>query len=104
MDKEEQLEKDYQHNKWKLEELEEDIKHFQRQGQQIAEETYSEICYLLSDIAENDEVLNNARIELSHLEEELMMTLAKEKKQIVQQQNELEQEYRKELQKLKRGE
>lgn len=103
MDKEEQLLKEYQNNRRKFEEQEDDIKKFQRQGQQIADETYSEIRFLLSDISEDDEVLNDARMELSRLEEELMMTLDKEKKKILNRQEELEQGYRKELHKLKKG-
>ncbi|PZL72164.1 hypothetical protein CI088_11185 [Enterococcus plantarum] len=104
MDKEEQLLKEYQNNRRKFEEQEDDIKKFQRQGQQIADETYSEIRFLLSDISEDDEVLNMARIELANLEEEFMMNIDKEKKKLLNRQEEEEQRYRKELKVLKEGE
>ncbi|WP_206911619.1 hypothetical protein IGL98_000937 [Enterococcus sp. DIV0840] len=104
MDKEEQLLKEYQNNRRKFEEQEDDIKKFQRQGQQIADETYSEIRFLLSDISEDDEVLNDARIELANLEEGFMMNIDKEKKKLLNRQEEEEQRYRKELRVLKEGE
>lgn len=104
MDKEEQLLKEYQNNRRKFEEQEDDIKKFQRQGQQIADETYSEIRFLLSDISEDNEVLNDARIELANLEEEFMVNIDKEKKKLLNRQEEEEQRYRKELRVLKEGE
>lgn len=104
MDKEEQLLKEYQNNRRKQEEQEDDIKKFQRQGQQVADETYLEIRYLLSDISEDDEVLNAARIELTNLEEEFMINLDKEKKKLLNRQEEEEERYRKELKALKEGE
>lgn len=103
MDKEEQLLNEYQNNRRKLEEQEEDIKKLQRQGQQLSEETYSEIRYLVSDIAEDSEPLENARKELFRLEEDLMLSLEQEKKKIVTEQEEAEQRYRKELNKLREG-
>lgn len=104
MDKEEQLLKEYQNNRRKLEEQEDEIKKFQRQGQQIADETYAEIRFLVSDMNEGDEVLKAARIELAKLEEEFMMNLDKEKKKLLNRQDEEEQRYRKELKLLKEGE
>ena len=62
MDKEEQLLKDYQQTRQKLEDQEDTIKEFQRKGQRMEEEAYSELRYLLSDISENNDSLNEARI------------------------------------------
>ncbi|MDT2010830.1 hypothetical protein [Carnobacterium divergens] len=103
MDKEEQLLKDYQQTRQKLEDQEDTIKEFQRKGQRMAEEAYSELCYLLSDISENNDSLNEARVELARLEEDLLVELGQEKKKIVRQQEESEQQYRKELRQLKEG-
>ncbi|MBP2097649.1 hypothetical protein [Enterococcus rivorum] len=74
-----------------------------RQGQQLADETYSEIRCLLSDSNEDDGVLNDARVEVSSLEEEFMMNLEREKKAVVNQQEEEEQRYRKKVRQLKEG-
>lgn len=83
MNKEEQLLKDYQQTRQKLEEQEDTIKEFQRKGQRMAEEAYSELRYLLSDISENSDSLNEARVELARLEEDLLVELNQEKKNIV---------------------
>lgn len=101
MDKEEQLLKDYQQTRQKLEEQEDTIKEFQRKGQRMAEEAYSELRYLLSDISESNDSLNEARVELARLEEDLLVELNQEKKNIVRQQEEAEYQYRKDLQRLK---
>ena len=81
MNKEEQLLKDYQQTRQKLEEQEDTIKEFQRKGQRMAEEAYSELRYLLSDISENNDSLNEARVELARLEEDLLVELNQEKKE-----------------------
>lgn len=104
MNKEEQLLKEYQKNRQKLEEQEDKIKSVQKKGQQLSEETYSEIRYLLSDIAEDSEPLENARVELSRLEDDFMMALETEKKKIRNEEEEIEQRYRKELRELEKGE
>lgn len=101
MNKEEQLLKDYQQTRQKLEEQEDTIKEFQRKGQRMAEEAYSELRYLLSDISESNDSLNEARVELARLEEDLLVELNQEKKNIVRQQEEAEYQYRKDLQRLK---
>lgn len=80
MNKEEQLLKDYQQTRQKLEEQEDTIKEFQRKGQRMAEEAYSELRYLLSDISENNDSLNEARVELARLEEDLLVELNQEKR------------------------
>ncbi|MDT1939416.1 MULTISPECIES: hypothetical protein [Carnobacterium] len=103
MNKEEQLLKDYQQTRQKLEEQEDTIKEFQRKGQRMAEEAYSELRYLLSDISESNDSLNEARVELARLEEDLLVELNQEKKNIVRQQEEAEYQYRKDLQRLKQG-
>jgi len=104
MTKEEQLQKEYQRSRRKLEEQEDEIKKYERQGQQLAEETYSEIRYLVSSIAENSEPLEMARTEISRLEEEFRDNLEKEKKKVIYEQEELEQQYRKQLKEIKEGE
>lgn len=103
MDKEEQLRKDYQQTRIRLEDQEDDIKALQRKGQKIAEEAYSELHYILSDSSENDDSLNEARIELTHLEEDLLAELNREKKKLIQQED-AEQQYKADLQKLREGE
>ncbi|WP_157455684.1 hypothetical protein [Carnobacterium maltaromaticum] len=104
MDKEEQLRKDYQQTRIRLEDQEDDIKALQRKGQKIAEEAYSELYYILSDRSENDDSLNEARIELTYLEEDLLAELNREKKKLIQQQEDAEQQYKSDLKKLREGE
>lgn len=103
MDKAEQLLREYQNDRRKLEEQKEDIKQLQKKSQQLSAETYSEIRYLLSDISEDSQPLENARIELSRLEAEFVMTLEKEKEKLVKEQEHVEQRYREELNRLKKG-
>lgn len=103
MDKEEQLFKEYQKKRQQLEMQEDDIRTFQRKGQQIAEEAYLEIRNLLVDISETNEPLNEARMELSRLEEDFMLALSQEKKKLSARQDEVEENYRKEVYKLKTG-
>lgn len=104
MNKEEQLRKDYQQTRIRLEDQEDDIKALQRKGQKIAEEAYSELNYILSDRSENDDSLNEARIELTYLEEDLLAELNREKKKLIQQQEDAEQQYKADLKQLKEGE
>ncbi|WP_413517720.1 hypothetical protein [Carnobacterium maltaromaticum] len=104
MDKEEQLRRDYQQTRIRLEDQEDDIKALQRKGQKIAEEAYSELHYVLSDRSENDDSLNEARIELTYLEEDLLAELNREKKKLIQQQEDAEQQYKADLKQLREGE
>ncbi|MDZ5760725.1 hypothetical protein RAK27_18950 [Carnobacterium maltaromaticum] len=104
MDKEEQLRKDYQQTRIRLEDQEDDIKALQRKGQKIAEEAYSELNYILLDRSENDDSLNEARIELTYLEEDLLAELNREKKKVILQQEDAEQQYKSDLKKLREGE
>ena len=103
MDKEEKLSKHYQQTRRELEEQEAEIKSVQRKGQQVADETYSEIRYLLSDSENLNEILNEARQELSRLEEDFMLALSHERRKVIRKQDECEQSYRNELQKLREG-
>lgn len=94
----------YQQKRRQLEAQEDTIRDYQRKGQQLTEETYSEIRYLISDIAQTAEPLNEARRELSRLEHEFMETLNQEKKKYLTQQEAVEETYRKELKTLREGE
>lgn len=101
MDKEEQLLREYQNTRIKLEEQEDGIKRVEKQGQQLADEMYSEIRYLLPDSEDTKEILEEARRELGYFEEELMFALEKEKKKLVDEQEKEEERYRKEVRLLK---
>lgn len=101
MDKEEQLLKNYQMDRRKLENQEDDIKNTQKKGQQMADEAYSEIRYLLSGSEQSNEILNEAHQELSRLEENFMSALIHERKKLMNKQDESGQAYRNDLNKLR---
>ena len=103
MDKEEELSKNYQLLRRELEEQEDELKRVQKQGQQVADETFSEIRYLLSNTEDSTEILNKARQELSRLESDFMLALSHERKKLVNKQEECEYNYRNELKKLREG-
>ena len=58
---------------------------------------------MLSNNENSNEILNEARQELSRLEEDFMLELSHERRKIINKQNECEQNYRNELKKLREG-
>lgn len=102
-DKEEKLLKNYQQKIRELEEQEDDIRNFQRKGQQIADDTYSEIRHLLRDSEDSNEISNEARQELSVFEEEYTLMLSHERRKLMIKKDELEQTYRNDLKKAREG-
>ncbi|MGX4687644.1 hypothetical protein JNUCC83_12445 (plasmid) [Vagococcus sp. JNUCC 83] len=101
--KEERLLKNYQQKVRELEEQEDEIKHFQRKGQQIADDAYAEIRHLLNNSEDSNEILNESRKELSMLEEEYTLTLSHERRKLLVKKDELEQTYRNDLKKTREG-
>jgi phosphate uptake regulator len=88
--KEEQIIADYQRKRRLLEEEEDILKNTQRKGEQLIQETLSDIYRIVQQSAENREPFDQARQSIAQLENEYHEKIAKAKKQIYQQQNELE--------------
>lgn len=101
MDQEEELLREHKFRRQELENQEDDIKDLERTTQQIASEAYSELRFTLSDISESVDSLNEARIELAHLEEDVLDQLSYEKKKVQEQKDDNEDYYRRELKKLR---
>lgn len=101
MGKEEELLREHNLRRQELENQEDEIKDLERTTQQIASEAYSELRFTLSDISESADSLNEARIELAHLEEDALDQLSYEKKKLQVQQDDNEDYYRRELKKLR---
>ncbi|EOL50371.1 hypothetical protein [Enterococcus caccae] len=97
MDKEEQYMDDYQRTRRILEEQEDAVKSFQRKGQQLAENTLSEIHHTVQLFAETNEPFEHARNEIAQLEEAFLTALNQEKKKILLQEEEAERMYRKNI-------
>lgn len=100
---EEQLVADFQKMRQVLEEKENDISRYQHQGQQLADETFSELQSILSTFENSDieESLYFARKELIQLEENFKFEVNREKKKLSLQQEELEGKYRQDILSLK---
>ncbi|MBP2097680.1 hypothetical protein [Enterococcus rivorum] len=104
MDTEEQILADYKRKQQQFEEQEESIQEFRRKGEQLVEETYSSIRYKVQDSALDSEPLDFAQEELSRLEENYVFALEIEKKKLIREQEENEQQYYQAMKELKESE
>ncbi|MBP2097857.1 hypothetical protein [Enterococcus rivorum] len=97
--KEEQMTADYQRKRRTLEEDEDILKSTQRKGEQLIQETLSDIYRIVQQSAVDSEPFDRARQAIMQIENDYHEELSRAKKQVYLQQEELEQDYRKDLQK-----
>ncbi|MGK0552184.1 hypothetical protein ACSFB8_08550 [Enterococcus faecalis] len=97
--KEEQLTAAYQQKRRNLEADEDVLKDAQRKGEQLIEATLSDIYRIVQQSAVNSQPFDQAKQAIMQVETEYFEQLAQVKKQVDQQQAELEEDYRKALQK-----
>lgn len=101
MTTEEQLRNEYERIRWSLEEQEDHLKRRKRDGQQFIQETFLHVQRLLNKRGySNVEPLQELRRELNRIEGEYIEELDSEKRVLLQQQEENEQDYRKKRQAL----
>lgn len=97
---EEQLKINYTRARQELEEQEQDIKTYRKKGEQLFEESRESLYYYLQDFARDDEPLNQALREFTQREEEYLEILSKERKAIIQKQEDTDEKYYSDLRKL----
>lgn len=97
---EEQLMADYRRTRQELEEQEETIQDFKRNGRHYIEESQQNLWHLLQRIALDSEPMDEAQREYHYLEETYLEVLDKEKRKIMEKQDDAEQAYRTALRKL----
>ncbi len=97
--KEEQIIAAYQRERWQLEDAENYLKNYQRKGEQLIEETLSKLQRIVQKAEVDSEVFAQAKQAIMRLE--YNEGIAKKKKQLMRQQDELEQQYRQDLRNLK---
>jgi hypothetical protein len=98
--KEEQITADYQRKRRELEDDEDILKNTQREGDQLIQETLSDIYRIVQQSAVDSEPFDRAKQAVIQVENDYQEELSRAKKQVYQQQEELEQSYRKDLQKI----
>ncbi|MFK4566255.1 hypothetical protein [Enterococcus sp. UD-01] len=98
--KEEQITADYQRKRRELEDDEDILKNTQREGDQLIQETLSDIYRIVQQSAVDSEPFDRAKQAVMQVENDYQEELSRAKKQVYQQQEELEQSYRKDLQKI----
>ena len=97
--KEEQITADYQRKRRELENDENILKNTQREGNQLIQKTLSDIYRIVQQSAVDSESFNRAKQAIMQIENDYREELSIAKKQVYLQQEELEQNYRKNLQK-----
>lgn len=97
---EEQLIADYQEKCRELEADEDSLKNAQRTGEQLIQETLSDIYRTVQDSAVDSEPFDKARQAISQLESDYYEELARARKQVYQQQEDAERAYQKDLESL----
>lgn len=97
--KEEQITADYQRKRRELEDDEDILKSTQRKGDQLIQETLSDIYRIVQQSAVDSEPFDRARRAIMQAENDYHEELSKAKKQLYQQQAKLEHDYRNDLQK-----
>lgn len=98
--KEEQILADYQRKRRELEADEDRLKNAQQKGEQLIQETLSDIYRTVQESAVNSEPFDKARQSITRLERDYYEEIARAKKQIYQQQEQVERRYRNDLQKV----
>ena len=101
MTKEEELLSEYQKKQREIDEQEESIQIYQKRREQAIESTFSEIQHDLYGEEDSQEILHEAYRELQEIEDNYQETLEKERKKLNQQRDEIEINYKKNLQSLK---
>ncbi|PZL70035.1 hypothetical protein CI088_16140 [Enterococcus plantarum] len=97
--KEGQITADYQRKRRELEEDEDILKNTQRTGEQLIQETLSDIYRIVQQSAIDSEPFDRAKQSIMQVENDYHEALSRAKKQLYQQQEKLEQDYRNDLQK-----
>lgn len=97
--KEEQITADYQRKRRELEEDEDILKNTQRTGEQLIQETLSDIYRIVQQSSVDSEPFDRAKQSIMQIENDYHEELSRAKKQLYQQQEKLEQDYRNDLQK-----
>lgn len=97
----EELLSDYQRKQIELDGQEEAIQMYRKRGEQVIESTFSDIQYELYDEEDSQEILQEAYKDLQELEDNYQATLEKERKKIDRQRDEIEINYKNNLQSLK---
>lgn len=96
---EEQLTADYQRKRRELEDDEDILKNTQREGEQLIQKALSDIYRIVQQSAVDSEPFDRAKQAIIQVENDYHEELSKAKKQLYQQQEKLEQDYRNDLQK-----
>ncbi|WP_165005705.1 MULTISPECIES: hypothetical protein [unclassified Enterococcus] len=102
MEKETQLHETYRKERLQLEDQEDQLRQMQKNMQQLAETTYSDIRFSVRSFECPEDSLHFAQKELRRLEERFSHELMQERKKIYDQQDEVERRYRADLQQLNR--
>lgn len=98
-----QLREDYQRMRRQLEEQEDDVRQFQQKGRQVLEDSSTELRYALQNFALDGEPLHQAQRELNEFEGDYLEILKQKRKEILNAQEELEQQYRYDRQQIEKN-
>lgn len=97
---EEELLRDYQRNRAELEEQEDTVKRYMRKGQDYTQEIFFQVRQILGKRSTSMESIMETQRELQRNEDHYLEELAQERKELILQQEEVEQFYRKKRQEL----
>lgn len=100
MKAEEELLRDYQRNRAELEEQEDIVKRYIRKGQDYTQEIFFQVRQILGKRSTSMESIMETQRELQRNEDHYLEELAQERKELILQQEEVEQFYRKKRQEL----
>lgn len=100
MEKENQIHETYRKERLQLEDQEDQLRQMQKNMQQLAETTYSNIRFSVRSFECSKDSLYFAQKELRRLEERFSHELMQKRKKIYDQQDEVERRYRADLQRL----
>ncbi|PZL75675.1 hypothetical protein CI088_04335 [Enterococcus plantarum] len=100
MKAEEELLRDYQRNRAELEEQEDTVKRYMRKGQDYTQEIFFQVRQILGKRSTSMESIMETQRELQRNEDHYLEELAQERKELILQQEEVEQFYRKKRQEL----
>lgn len=95
---EEEIKEDFERKRRLLEEDEQTLKIVQHKGDQWIQETLSDVYQIVRKSAVDSEPFDQAKQSIAKLEDKYHEELSRAKKQVYRQQEELEREYRKNLQ------
>ncbi|MGX7200772.1 hypothetical protein BCR22_08250 [Enterococcus plantarum] len=100
MKAEEELLRDYQRNRAELEEQEDTVKRYMRKGQDYTQEIFFQVRQILGKRSTSMESIMETQRELQRNEDHYIEELVQERKELILQQEEVEQFYRKKRQEL----